>query len=129
MANTTLQNLMTALRAAAPVDATSINFGWTDGLVPPYVTVTEYSHQIDRDTLNGVREATFSVLCVGKNVDEAEQTALAVDTILDRAEGLTPQSVDGVCCLQTSWQTGLVDPVNLYQQGVKLTYQLFEDPD
>lgn len=128
---TNLQNLILSIRNnsvsfSVPVPPENVNFGFTDGLSPPYVTVSEYSQTWDQDTGNeGVIKANVTVLCIGKNVDEAESVADGVNTYLSNNLAVTPQCI-GI--LPESWETGQTDPNNLYQCGVKLVYTLWIDP-
>lgn len=124
MAYTTLQSLISSIRTANLLDPELINFGWTDGLHPPYATVTDYSHEWEYDTSGGgVKTARFVLVVVGRNVDEAERTAAEFDGFLHNNRTLTPACIG---CLQETWETGLLDPTNLYQNAVKITYTLFE---
>jgi hypothetical protein len=128
---TTLQNLLAQLRVQGPLDASLVYFGHTDNLQPPYAIVEAYSHEWDRDTqvspnIGGIRVSHFSLLIIGKNTDQAESYASKFNAILDANETLTPSCIR---CLNDTWETGITDPVNLYQVGVRLTYTLFEDPN
>ncbi|WP_161967141.1 hypothetical protein [Fimbriiglobus ruber] len=117
---------MISIRAQSALPPENINFGFTDKVTLPFASIENYSHEWDRDTQNGVRVSKFSVLVMGKTCDQAEQTALALNNILDKNTTLTPQTM---MCLQETWETGLTDPNNLYQTGVRLTFTLFEDPN
>ena len=127
MSQTTLQNIMQFLQRSGVLPAAQVNFGYTDALKPPYACVTSYSHEIERDTGSGLRECRFTLLSIGKNIDEAENTAKAFDDLLDKSETVTPQTA-GQGCLQESWESGRVSPDNLYQSGTRVEYLLFEDP-
>lgn len=117
---------MTTLQHANILPATQVNFGWTDKLKPPYATVTNYKSSVEWDTGNGFKHAQFTLLVIGKNVDEAETYAGEFDNFINKNTSLTPGTAN---CLQSGWETGLVSPDNLYQSGVRLEYDLWVDPD
>lgn len=122
---TSLQFLLANLRSQqSTLQSSQINFGWTDNLEPPYATVYDYTFDINRDTINGVRNVHFSLTVIGANVDQAEKIAYDLNEVLDQSQAITPQCM---MCLLESWETGQVNPNNLYQVGVKMSFLLQED--
>jgi hypothetical protein len=121
-----LSQLVKTLRDANIVLPAQVNYGFTDGLVPPYISLGEYKYEWERDTQNGIKHVTFSVLTVAKSVEEAEALAGQVDTVLTNNYSATDQDVG---LLQDTYEVGQTDPPNLYQYGVKMTYSLWDDPN
>lgn len=124
--STSLGQLIKTIRNANLVLPAQVNYGLTDGLVPPYINVGEWKLAWERDTQNGVQEITFAVLVVQKGLDEAEALAGKVNDLLDQNYNATDQDVG---LLQETYEVGQTDPNNLYQYGVKMTYSLWIDPN
>jgi hypothetical protein len=121
---TTLQNILKGIRDANLLDRSRVNAGWTDSLAPPYVSVTDYSHELTYDTGGpALKEATFKVLVVERGCDEAESLAASVDAAVNLDAGLTPTAI-GV--FQETYKSSQMDE-RLYQWGVEIGYKLTED--
>lgn len=123
---TSLSQLVRTIRNANLIPVTQVNAGFTDGLQPPYISVQDFKYTWDRDTQNGVRVSTFTVLNVGISLDVAEDMAGKINDLLNDNYTATDQDI-GI--LQESYEIGNTDPNNLYQYGVVQTYTLFEDPN
>lgn len=123
---TSLGQLLGTIRAATLVPTASVNYGITDNVRPPYISVGDYRYEWERDTQNGVRVSTFSVLVVDKSLDDAEALAGSVNDLLENNYAATDQ---GIGLLQDTYEVGQTDPSNLYQYGVKMTYTMWEDPN
>lgn len=121
---TTLQNIMSAIRGESFVPAAQVNYGYTDNLIPPYITLTEYSHTLEYDTSGPVlKDAVFTVTVFDKSQDEAEAIAEQVDDFVNNNLELTPQAIG---CFQTAYTVGQMAE-RLYQFGVEIKYELKED--
>ncbi len=124
MAYTTLQNIMRAIRAGGFVPTSQVNYGYTDNLIPPYITVTDYSHTLQYDTSGPVlRDAAFTVTVFDKSQDDAENVASQVDDLINNNLTLTPQTIG---CFQEGYTVGQMAE-KLYQFGVEMKYTLQED--
>lgn len=115
---------MSALRAAEFLPAAKVNYGTTDGLEPPYISVADYRHTLDYDTGGpALKRATFAVRVIDKSQDDAETLAGQVDDLINNNLDLTPSTIG---CLQTSYAVGQLAE-RLYQFGVEIAYELTED--
>jgi hypothetical protein len=122
---TTYQNILKGIRNANLLERSQVNAGWTDGLAPPYISVIEYEHSLQYDTGGlSLKEATFKVVVVHRNCDEAETLAEAADAAVSLDDGLTPQAI-GV--FQESYRSSQTDE-RLQQWAVEIGYKLIEDP-
>src|SRR4051812_38854530 len=111
---TTLQGIIGTIRGAQIVDPAKVNYGWSDGIQPPYISVLDFNQTPEYVTDGvAVRNSTFNVICMGKSVDEAEAIATQVDDLLQLSTAIMPNSR----CLLTSYTVGQLD-ANLYQFGV-----------
>lgn len=116
---------MTALRGEDIVPDTKVNYGISQGLTPPYVSVMDYQHVLTYDTSGpALKEATFKVVVIGKDEEEAEDIATDVDTFFNNNRTVTDQTVG---CFQESYRVGQMEE-RLYQFGVEIVYKLTEDP-
>ncbi len=120
----TLQNIIRAIRAGGFVPANQVNYGMTDKLIPPYITVTDYSHTLEYDTSGPtIKNAAFTVTVFDKSQDDAENIAAQVDDLINNNQSLTPQTMG---CLQTGYMVGQMAE-QLYQFGAEMKYELIED--
>lgn len=124
---TTLQNIITGLKASGVIDATRVTAGFRfkDGLTPPYVAVLDFEQEPTYDT-GGVayRTATFRVVIIHKDCDQAETLAATVNTFIETSTSLTPKTMR---CLQARYRSSQQDE-NLTQWGVEIVYELTENP-
>lgn len=123
---TILQGILATIRGGTVVPTTHVNYGFTDGLEPPYICVTDYTHVTEYDTSGpAVREAKFRVLTIHKNVDDAEDLAEQVNALLE-CQTVTPQTMP-LSCYQESYTVGQLEEKK-YQWGVAIDYSLKADP-
>lgn len=127
---TPLQLLLAALRTAFIVDPAKVNFGLADNLQPPYAMVETFDYNTNLSTgpKQGLYEGQFGLVIVGKNIDEAETIALAFDNFLNLNNTVIAGDVPSIGVYKTSWQSGQIDPKDLYQSGVRITYNFILDP-
>lgn len=123
---TTLQNILATLRGANILPAAKINYGISDSLPPPYLSVRDYSHTFDYQTCGSkFKHARFTLLVVDKSQDDAENIAAQFDALLNLSRTLTPNT-DVV--FQESYKVGQLDfSPTLYQFGVEVQYTLTEN--
>jgi hypothetical protein len=127
MANTTLQNILATLRGADILPPAKVNYGITDGLEPPYISVDGFEfEQVYQTCGPATRHSTFHVIVVDKNADAAQVTAQAVLALLDTSKTLTPKTSE---CLLISYKIGqsIVGDKALYQWVVDTYWRLDEN--
>lgn len=123
---TTLQHIIRAIRQANLVPPSQVNYGVTDRLEPPYISVLDYRHELTYDTSGPVlKEAKYKVVVLAKDVDTAEALAGQVDDLINNNLTLTPQTTGS---FQESYMVGQMAE-RLYQFGVEIEYSLKEDPN
>ncbi len=124
---TTLQNIISTLRASAVLDPVKINAGITDGLEPPYANLMDFAFTLDRDTGGpATRNSTFRLVVTARNVEIAEDIAGRLDALIDQggeAPTITPTAI-------SSFQVGYkIGQEQLYQWVVDMSYELAENID
>ena len=124
---TTLQNILSGIRGANLLDRSKVGAGYKpgpNGNDPPYIAVVGYEHGIEYDTGGpALKEATFKVLVIHRDCDDAEALADQVNGVLDRNTALTPTCIGVFQEGYTSSQMA----ENLNQWGVEITYKLTEN--
>ena len=117
---------MASLRGMNILPAGKINYGITDNLAPPYLSVRDYSHTFDYQTCGKkFKRARFTVLVVDRSQDEAEDIAAQFDGQINLSRTLTPLT-DVV--FQESYKVGQLDfSPTLYQFGVEVQYGMTEN--
>ncbi len=120
----TIDNILTTLRGADILPDPQVNYGISDGLEPPYLSVLDYSHTYDYDTGGkAIRNASFKIVIVDKAQTHAETVAAQVDALINTTDAATPTTI---LCLQTSYAVGQLQTQPYYQFGVEMVYELKE---
>lgn len=121
----TLDNILTAIRAADIVPDGSVNYGFVNNIGVPRVAVSDYSHVLDYDTSGPVlKTATFTVTVYSQSQTTAESLAELVDAVLNNNLTLTALTIG---CLQTGYRVGQFQGEPLDQYAAQMTYQLTEN--
>jgi hypothetical protein len=120
----TLQNIITAIRAANIVPSTKVNYGFSDSTAPPYISVMDYEHTLTYDTSGAVlKDASYLVVVVDQSQDAAETLAASLDAVINNNRTLTANTIGS---FQESYKVGQMGE-KLYQFGVEIKYSLQEN--
>lgn len=127
---TTQQSIIKFIRDANIVPSSSVNYGITDGLQPPYIGVDRFEYTTDYDTCAKVkgpytRDSVFAVICLHKSADEVQELAEQVLSIFTVGAPITP-FVKACFLRQYRMGQGILGDRPLYQWAVEITFNLIE---
>ena len=122
---TTLQQIVSSIRAEEFVPAAKCNAGISVDLKPPYISVYDFKSEYQYDTGGkALRNSVFIVIVVDLSCDSAETLAQQVDEFVNLNSTITFQTMT---TYQIAYESNQMEPP-LNQWGVKLVYELQEDP-
>lgn len=124
---TPLQSIMATVRNANILLPAQVNYGITDNLQPPYISIDgfEYTHEYQTCTTPALRKSLFHVICVDKTADSVQEIGERVISLLDESTSVTPETSR---CLLQRYKIGqsIIGDKALYQWVVDIAFELNE---